>query len=261
MHLPLHAHENPATPVQVVTVISGTVQDEKGNVLAGATVSVKGYPNLGTTTDGNGRFSLRISDNVNDPVLVISYVGFQSQAIAIGKRTSITVQLESDNKALNEVVVVGFGQQKLPTVTGEISVVDSKALLQTPVANITNMLIGRAAGISGIQNSGEPGQNATTIRIRGISTLNGSDPLIVIDGIQQPTEQPYTVLNAMDPNEIDNISILKDASATAVFGIRGANGRNHRYDQTRSGQSSSIQLFDESGLYEGFVLIRNAQFL
>ncbi|PKK37178.1 hypothetical protein BWI96_07440 [Siphonobacter sp. SORGH_AS_0500] len=227
MHLPLHAYENPAPPLspsQVVTIISGTVQDEKGTALAGATISVKGMANLGTTTDGNGRFSLRIPDNVKDPVLVISYIGFQSQAVAIGNKTNLTIQLESDHKALNEVVVVGFGQQKLPTVTGEISVVDSKALLQTPVANITNMLIGRAAGISGIQNSGEPGQNATTIRIRGISTLNGSDPLIVIDGIQQPTEQPYTVLNAMDPNEIDNISVLKDASATAVFGIRGANG-------------------------------------
>lgn len=204
--------------------VTGRVRDEKGNALPGATVILKGSSNIGTTTDADGDFTLRIPDSVKNPVLVVSYVGYNPKEVVVGARTSVSVSLDPNDNGLNEVVVVGFGQQRLPTVTGEIGVVGGKELTQTPVANVTNMLIGRTAGLSGIQNSGEPGQNATTIRIRGIATLNGADPLIVIDGIQQPTEQPYTVLNAMDANEIENISVLKDASATAVFGIRGANG-------------------------------------
>ncbi|MFT3855907.1 MAG: SusC/RagA family TonB-linked outer membrane protein [Ilumatobacteraceae bacterium] len=116
------------------------------------------------------------------------------------------------------------GKQKTPTVTGAVGVISGNDLVQTPVANITNMLVGRTAGISAVQSSGEPGQNSATIHIRGIASLNGADPLIVVDGVQQPAEQPYVVLNAMDANEIESISILKDASSTAVYGIRGANG-------------------------------------
>lgn len=156
--------------------------------------------------------------------LIYTFVGYLPQRRVVGDLKAINIQLYKDNIQMDQVVVVGYGKQKQPTVTGSVSVVDGKDLVQTPVANVTNMLVGLAPGITGVQSSGEPGQNATALRIRGISTLNGSNPLVVIDGIQQPAENPFTMLNAIDAHDIENISILKDASATAVYGIRGANG-------------------------------------
>src|SRR5690606_39000157 len=106
-----------------------------------------------------------------------------------------------------------------------VSTVAGKDLVATPVGNVTNMLLGNTPGLSGLQSSGEPGRNAATIYVRGVSTFAGSqNPLVVIDGIQQPSEAPYDQLNSLDANEIENVSVLKDASTTAVYGIRGANG-------------------------------------
>jgi len=200
--------------------VKGTVTSGAGP-LPGVSIYVKNNPRTATTTDEKGQYSFVVPENAT---LVFSFIGYKNQVINAGGKTLINVVMQSEDKALGEVVVVGYGKQKAPTVTGAISTVSGGELVSTPVSNITNMLIGRAAGISGIQSSGEPGRNAATIRIRGIATLNGQDPLIVIDGVQQPAEQPYVVLNAMDANEIESISILKDASATAVYGIRGANG-------------------------------------
>ena len=200
--------------------IKGTVSSGSG-VLIGVSVYLKTNPRVATRTDENGHYSLVIPANAT---LVFSYIGYKNQEINAGSRELINIMMESEDKGLNEVVVVGYGKQRTPTVTGAISTISGGELIATPVSNITNMLVGRASGISAVQSSGEPGQNASTIRIRGIATLNGQDPLIVIDGVQQPAEQPYVVLNSMDANEIDAISILKDASATAVYGIRGANG-------------------------------------
>ncbi|SEW37804.1 TonB-linked outer membrane protein, SusC/RagA family [Chitinophaga sp. YR573] len=209
-----------AYPQAPGTTVKGTVTSSAG-ALPGVSIYVKNNPRTATTTDENGQYSFVVPEN---STLVFSFIGYKNQVINAGSKTLINVVMQSEDKALGEVVVVGYGKQKAPTVTGAISTVSGGELVSTPVSNITNMLIGRAAGISGIQSSGEPGQNAATIRIRGIATLNGQDPLIVIDGVQQPAEQPYVVLNAMDANEIESISILKDASATAVYGIRGANG-------------------------------------
>ncbi|WP_202618211.1 SusC/RagA family TonB-linked outer membrane protein [Arcticibacter tournemirensis] len=200
--------------------MTGRVLSSDDSALVSATVQVKNTSII-TQTNETGRFSIRGPQNA---VLVVRFMGFATKEVSMGTRTNITVKLEPLPFGLADVVVVGYGQQRKPTVTGAVGVITSKELTQTPVANISNMLIGRTSGISGVQNGGEPGQNATTIRIRGIATLNGADPLIVIDGIQQPAEQPYIVLNAMDANEVESISILKDASATAVYGIRGANG-------------------------------------
>ncbi|MCW3089405.1 MAG: TonB-dependent receptor [Ferruginibacter sp.] len=188
--------------------------------LSNVTIQVKGAKTA-TQTNYSGRFSIKAPVN---SILIFSYVGFVSREIRVSNQTEINVQLQQVANQMNDVVVVGYGKQKLPTVTGAVGVISGKDLIQTPAGNITNMLIGRTSGISGVQVGGEPGVNATTIRIRGVATLNGQDPLIVVDGIQQPSEQPYVLLNAMDANEIESISVLKDASSTAVYGIRGANG-------------------------------------
>lgn len=121
------------------------------------------------------------------------------------------------------------------------------------MANISNALIGNTPGVSGLQTSGEPGHNAANIRIRGISTYGSASPLIVIDGVEQPSEQAMSELNAMDANEIQGISVLKDASSTAVYGIRGANGvSDYRHYATRQHGSPDSEFFDELRLYAGF---------
>ncbi|PYF74772.1 TonB-linked SusC/RagA family outer membrane protein [Pedobacter nutrimenti] len=201
--------------------IKGIVKEQGGGILPGVTLQIKNTKNV-FRTDSLGRFSVSAS---SDAVLVFSYVGFTTQEIRVGDQSQLTVILmPSESNQLEQVVVVGYGKQKMPTVTGSVSVIAGKDLVQTPVANVTNMLVGTVPGLSGLQSSGEPGQNATSIRIRGTATLNGSNALVVIDGIQQPAENPFMMLNAIDANDIENISILKDASATAVYGIRGANG-------------------------------------
>ncbi|MFT3902086.1 MAG: TonB-dependent receptor [Niabella sp.] len=206
--------------VQAQNRISGIVTDDKQLPLTGVNVTIK-HKEAGVSSDNQGRFSLAVS--LND-TLVFTSVGYLRQEIRVNNFGELYVKLFPENVQMEQVVVVGYGKQKQPTVTGSVSVVAGKDLTQTPVANVTNMLVGMAPGISGIQSSGEPGQNATMLRIRGVATLNGSNPLVVIDGVQQPAENPFTMLNAIDANDIDNISILKDASATAVYGIRGANG-------------------------------------
>lgn len=206
--------------VRAQTRISGKVTDDKQYPLFGANVSIKNKK-IGSFTDTLGRYSLVVS--LND-TLVFSSIGYLRKEIRVTAFKELNVQLSSESIQMDQVVVIGYGKQKQPTVTGSVSVVAGKDLVQTPVANVTNMLVGMAPGISGIQNSGEPGQNSTMLRIRGVATLNGSNPLVVIDGVQQPAENPFTMLNAIDANDIDNISILKDASSTAVYGIRGANG-------------------------------------
>ena len=201
--------------------ISGYVLDaEKGDAVIGATIKVKDKKG-NAVSDSRGAFSIKA---IKGAILLFSSVGYKPAQLTVGNSDELQVRLVPVSTQLNEVVVVGYGEQKQPTVTGAVGTISGKDLVQTPVANITNMLVGRTAGISALQASGEPGLNTASIRIRGVATLNGQDPLVVIDGIQQPTEQPYTILNAMDPNEVESISVLKDASATAVFGIRGANG-------------------------------------
>jgi TonB-linked SusC/RagA family outer membrane protein len=202
-------------------VITGTVTGAEGETLPGVTVIVKDT-NLGTATDLDGRFSLTVPPEQSGGTLVFSFIGYTTQEVPIGSTTVFNVVMAMDVKTLQEVVIVGFGEQKKQTVTGSVVSVDVKELKQSPVANVSNALVGRVAGLVATQSSGEPGQDAATLRIRGISTLNGSggDPLVIIDGVQRD----FFVLNALDINEIENISVLKDASSTAVYGVRGANG-------------------------------------
>ncbi|MEX0986609.1 MAG: TonB-dependent receptor [Bacteroidales bacterium] len=199
------------------TIITGTVKDvSDGTVLMGATVAVPGTA-VGTITNNDGSYSLKVPVNANE--LIFKYVGMISQTVPINGRTVIDVDLDYDAMGLEEVVVVGYGTQQKTTITGSVSEISNELIMQAPQANISNALVGRMTGLLTVQREGEPGENETTLRIRGQGTFSGSlDPLVIIDGIEAKN------YNNLDPNEIENITILKDASATAVYGVRGANG-------------------------------------
>ena len=201
-------------------IVKGTVKDEKGATMPGVTVVVKGTTN-GTITGIDGEYSLEVPEENN--VLLFSFIGFATLEVPISTPT-LDVVLKEDVVGLEEVVVTAFATQKKINVTGAISAVSGKDLMVAPVANVTNALVGNTPGVSGLQTSGEPGRNGTNIKIRGISTYGNSTPLVVIDGVEQAAERAFDELNSIDPNEINGISILKDASSTAVYGIRGANG-------------------------------------
>lgn len=202
------------TPQEKKTV-RGTVVDPDGEAIAGANVVEVGTTH-GTVTDTDGHFSLQVDDNA---MLKISYIGFIEQEINTTGKTNIDVILVADEQSLNEVVVVGYGVQKKATVTGAISTVSNEKLVQSPVANISNALTGKITGLLAVQREGEPGVDQSTLRIRGEGTFSGSaDPLVMVDGVESLN------FNNIDPQEIENITILKDASATAVYGVRGANG-------------------------------------
>lgn len=216
----------PGTPLYAQNnqniVVNGQVKDKNGELVPSVSVSVKGT-GTGTSTDANGRFSLRIPDR--NSVLLFRHVSFLPLEYTPGNNLQLNIVLQDLSIGLEDVVVVAYGKQKKVTVTGSVASISGKELVSTPVTNVSNMLVGNAPGLSGLQSSGEPGRNGTAIFIRGVSTFAGSSaPLVVIDGVEQAPERAYDQLNAMDANEIENISILKDASATAVYGIRGANG-------------------------------------
>lgn len=202
-------------------LVTGTITD-RGETLPGATIMVKGT-SIGTITDIDGRFQLTVP-NAN-AVLQFSYVGYLSIEMPVGTQRLFNVELSEDIQGLEEVVVTAFATQKRINVTGAITAVSGDDIVAVPVANISSALVGITPGISAVTISGEPGQDAAQIAIRGISTYTGNtSPLIVIDGIEQSASQAMTVMNSMDPNDILGISVLKDASSTAVYGIRAANG-------------------------------------
>ena len=203
---------------QVRKQISGNIVDAQGISIIGANIVEIGTTN-GTVTDVDGNFSLNIDNNAS---IQITYIGYLSQTINTAGRTNFSITLLEDTQTLDEVVVVGYGTQKKETLTGAISVLGNKDLIQSPTSNVSSALVGRVPGISSVQATGEPGYNEATIRIRGVSTLNtgGHEPVIVIDGVQASSQ----LFNSLDFNDIQNISVLKDASSTAVYGIQGANG-------------------------------------
>ena len=204
-----------ATFAQTATV-SGVVKDDTGEPVIGAGVLLKGTT-LGTITDIDGHFSFR-ADDLNG-VLVVSFVGMETQEIPMKGKGTFDIVLKSSNTLLEEVQVVAYGAQKKVTLTGSISSVNTDELLKVPTASIGNMLSGVLSGVSSIQSSGQPGGDDPDVFIRGISTLNtmNAKPLYLVDGVERSFFQ-------IDPNEVENITILKDASSTAVFGVRGANG-------------------------------------
>ena len=196
--------------------IKGVVKDNVGLPIPGASIKLK----TGSTTaisDGDGNYTINVP--AGPATLVFSFIGFTAQEITVAAGVSVqNVSLKEDNTNLNEVVVVGYGTQKKSTLTGAISTISSKEILQSPTSNVTNSLIGRTPGLGAVQRSGQPGSNSAVINIRGLATYNGSGAIVVVDGIERPD------FGDIDPNEIETINVLKDASSTATFGIRGANG-------------------------------------
>ena len=195
--------------------ITGTVTDEKGEGLPGVSVLLKGTQR-GTATDSKGAFRLAVPDN--SAVLVFSFVGYRSQEITVGSQSTLTVRMEADEKSLNEVVVVGYGTVKRSDLTGSVAKVGEESIKATPIVALDRAMQGRVAGVHVTTNSAQPG-GSTTVRIRGTGSVNaGNEPLYVIDGY------PTGNLNSINPNDIESIEILKDASATAIYGSRGSNG-------------------------------------
>ncbi len=202
-------------------VVNGIVSDLNGQPLPGANIIEKGTNN-GAQTDFDGKFSISVKDG--GTVLVISYLGFLTQEIAISNQTTIAVILQEDTAKLDEVVVVGYGTQKKVNLTGAVSSVSIKDIENRPAPNVATLLAGQVPGLAVIQQSGRPGQSAGQFRIRGIGSLGNNEdernrknsPLILVDGIEGD-------LQDVDVNDIENVSVLKDASA-AIYGVRAANG-------------------------------------
>jgi len=196
--------------------VSGKVTDAKSAPLIGVTVAAKGTQ-TGTATDIDGNFRMNVPAGAN--TLVFTYTGFESQEIPLDGRTSFNVILDEGSAGINEVIVVGYGTQKKATLTGAVTALGGTELIRSPAVDISNSLAGRLPGLVVIQTSGEPGNDGASINIRGINTLGNSSPLIVIDGIPDRDGG----LGRISPNDIESISVLKDASA-AIYGARAANG-------------------------------------
>ncbi len=194
--------------------ITGKVTDTSGEPMPGVNVLVKGTT-IGVATSIDGEFTINIPNE--EAVIVFSFIGYIEQQIVVGDRRSITVTLQEDSKQIEEVVVVGYGTQKKESVVGAISQIGTEELIRSGVPNVTNAIAGKLSGVLTIQQTGEPGNDDSEIVIRGLSSWNGSQPLVLVDGVERDFRD-------LDPNEIASFSVLKDASATAVFGAKGANG-------------------------------------
>lgn len=199
-------------------VVTGVIKGAEGP-LAGVSVVEKGVPANGTSTDVEGRFRITMRGRGN--VISVSAVGFLTKDVTVSSNQNVTVTLAPDTKGLEEVVVVGYGTQKKANVTGAVSTISRNDILRTPTASIQNALTGKLPGFYSIQRGGQPGRDGADFFVRGVSTFNGNQsPLILVDDI----EFTYADFATIDPNEVQSISILKDAATTAVYGIKGANG-------------------------------------
>jgi TonB-linked SusC/RagA family outer membrane protein len=194
--------------------VTGTVSDAKGGGIPGVSVVIKGTT-FGTTTDGNGAFSISVKSG--NAELVVTSVGYISKSVTVGNRSSIAISLDEDVSQLNEVIVTGYASQRKKDITGAVAVVSAKELTAVPAASLTQMLQGRASGVT-VGNDNSPG-GGTMVRVRGFGSTNNNSPLYVIDGV--PTQG---TLNQINPNDIESMQVLKDASAASIYGARAANG-------------------------------------
>ena len=198
---------------QARVTVQGKVIDSQGEPLVGVSVTIKGTTN-GTMTDIDGAYSIATT---SDATLVFTYIGYKAQSIAVGNQTNISITMEEDTQMMDEVIVIGYGVQKKSDVTGAISSVKAEAIARQPVSNVAQALQGQAPGVLVTSNSGAPG-GSINVRIRGIGTVNDSDPLYVVDGM------PVSDIDYLSTSDVQSMEILKDASATAIYGSRGANG-------------------------------------
>ncbi|WP_234364043.1 SusC/RagA family TonB-linked outer membrane protein [Lunatibacter salilacus] len=216
-------------PVEMAEV-RGRVTDERGDPIPGATIIIEGTAS-GTATDIDGNFSLEAPEGA---ILLVSFIGYQAQRVTLSNQTSLTIILQEDLSSLDEIVVVGYGTQKKSDLTGSISSIKGDAVKEFPVTSIDQALQGRAAGVQVTQASAAPG-GGVSVRIRGSNSINsGSEPLYVIDGFPiypdnsaygvGGNRQPSNIMSTINPNDIESIEILKDASATSIYGSRGSNG-------------------------------------
>ena len=202
-----------ASVMQQTKKITGVVKDANGEAIIGASVIVKGSTQ-GVATDIDGRFELPASQGA---VLEVSYVGYQTKQIKVGNLSFVEVTLEEDLNSIDEVVVVGYGVQKKVNLTGAVDAVKGDDISKKATLKPSQALQGMIPGVTITTNSGRPGSEGTSVRIRGIGTLNSNDPLVLIDGVSGS-------LDAIDPNDIENMSVLKDAASAAIYGSRAANG-------------------------------------
>lgn len=194
--------------------IRGMVKDSRGESLIGVNVVIKGT-NQGTSTDFNGEFSINTSDK--NATLLFTYVGYKTEEVPLRGRTLLNVVLTEESELLEEVLVVGYGTQKKEHVTGSVAQVNAGDIIKAPSGNLSNALVGKLPGLVSMQKSGQPGSDHANLLIRGVSTLGNAAPMIIVDDVQR-------TFNNLDPNEIESITILKDASAAAVYGMQGAGG-------------------------------------
>ena len=211
---PAAAGEQDSGRQQPTIQAKGRVVDTNGIAIAGAAVTVKGGSTGGTISDAQGAFTLRVRKG---DVLHVSFLGFQAREIAVTDASPLTIRLAEETHQVEDVVVVGYGVQKKESVLGAISQVNNEQLVNSGTTNITNAIAGKLSGVTTIQTGGQPGNNDANIFIRGVSSWNGSTPLVLVDGVERSFAD-------IDPNEVASLSVLKDASATAVFGAKGANG-------------------------------------
>lgn len=202
-----------ALPASAQRTISGNVKDSDGYEVIGAGVFQEGTNN-GTVTDLDGNFVLTVPDGAE---ITVSSIGYKTVTFTVDSRTEYTIVLESDSEALEGVEIVAYGVQQRVSVTGSLSSVKSEDIVRTPVSSVGNVLAGQLSGVTTVQYSGEPGSDAATIFVRGKGTWSDSSPLIQVDGVERS-------MSDINPEDIESITVLKDASATAVFGVRGANG-------------------------------------
>ena len=251
---------NSFATTQQAGICKGLVKDATGESVIGASVVVKGTTN-GTITDFDGNFSL---DGIKKgDVIVISYVGYQTQEIK-WNGSPLNVILKEDSKTLSEVVVVGYGTQKGANLSGSVAMVDSKELENRPIQNVSSGLQGLMPGVAITGTNGAPGQDAGKIRVRGIGTLNEAGPYILVDGIETGT------LSAVDPNDIESISVLKDAASAAIYGSKAANGvvlittKRGKTGQTKISYSgylsfqNATNMIERMGSYEYASLLNQA---
>jgi TonB-linked SusC/RagA family outer membrane protein len=238
--LPMLAVSQPAT-------IGGKVSDKSGSPLPGVTVMVKGTT-IGTITSNEGQFSLNVPSGAQ--TLTLSFVGMRTQEIPLGGQTQFTITMEESTFGVDEVVVVGYGTQRKVNLTGSVTSVNFAEQAESrPMTNVSSALAGLSSGVTVRQGVGNPGSDGASIRIRGLGTLNNNNPLIIIDGMEG-------VLDAINPNDIESISILKDAASSAIYGSRAANGvvlvttRKGTKDRINVSYNGNLSLSSPSNLME-----------
>lgn len=204
------------TNAQAQHSVKGKVTDSNGESIPMVSVVIKGTT-IGANAGENGDYSITIPASVQQPILVFSFIGFENKEEIVNNRTTINVSLKSVVSELDEVVVIGYGTQKKSSITGAVASIKSDAIENRPVANISSALAGQMAGVTVIQTSGAPGAQTGSITIRGKNSINAASPLVIVDGV--PGD-----MNSIDPGDIESLSVLKDASSAAIYGVQAANG-------------------------------------